>query len=630
MDPAVPLISWRRRPTSGVPTILESTDNQPATEEAVCQRILDAMEARQVADFRGLPDAERSIPAEYIQGLIARADSPDAELSCSLRIRGATITGPLRAPSTALRNIALPLQFRDCTFDAPVDLSGAHFLVLRFINCRLPAFIGASLRVSADLDLSGSQFSGVDEYESEISQVTDCAVHINNARIGGDLNMSATAESRFKADSTVRLDRAQVDGEIAFCGALLTGRGDVAVSARSIVARSNVFLESAEGYRCEANGEVVFAAAQITGDLNCRGARLLNPEGRALHCEDLKVETVALVSQDDEFPFEARGRLNFLTAIIDGSFFMSGVRLLPGPDYGGLLERGGPIALNLRQARMPNVMAVNDIGMIADDGEGPATFDAPYVPVRGWFLLSTSQSNALFDNMETGWPEYGFLDLDGTIYTRIRHVGTDPLAEKRLDWLRRQFTNGEPDAESFRPQPYEQLSRVLRQGGLAREANAVAVEKIRMRLASRVDRPWARLFPRLLMLISNHGYSTRRAITSFLAFVLLGTAMYATALFGFGQPFLPVEFDPSPVTYEFAFGLAQHSTTEGCPGLDVMHYALDAALPLIDVSQDMRCRFTPDGPARGLWLLLHSLYVVAGAALSAVVVLTLTGVLRQD
>ena len=66
------------------------------------------------------------------------------------------------------------------------------------------------------------------------------------------------------------------------------------------------------------------------------------------------------------------------------------------------------------------------------------------------------------------------------------------------------------------------------------------------------------------------------------------------------------------------------------PGLDVLHYALDAALPLIDLSQDLRCRFTPEGPARGFWLLLHSLYIIAGAALSAVVVLTLTGVLRQD
>ncbi len=171
---------------------------------------------------------------------------------------------------------------------------------------------------------------------------------------------------------------------------------------------------------------------------------------------------------------------------------------------------------------------------------------------------------------------------------------------------------------------------MLRQHGLAREANAVAVEKIRMRLAARVDRPLARVFPNLLMLVSSHGYSSSRAVLSFLVFVLLGTAMYATALFAFQQPFVPVESPPEPATYEFAFGLAQLTTAEGCPGLDVFHYALDAALPVIDLGQDMRCRFTPGGAERWIWLLLHSAYVIAGAALSAVVVLTLTGVLRQD
>ena len=132
------------------------------------------------------------------------------------------------------------------------------------------------------------------------------------------------------------------------------------------------------------------------------------------------------------------------------------------------------------------------------------------------------------------------------------------------------------------------------------------------------------------MLISHHGYSSSRAVLSFLIFVLLGTAMYATALFGFGQPFLPVEADPEPVVYEFVFGAFRATSEQGCPGLHVMHYALDAALPVIDLGQDLRCRFSPDGSLRWIWLLLNSLYVITGAGLSAVVVLTLTGVLRQD
>ena len=59
----------------------------------------------------------------------------------------------------------------------------------------------------------------------------------------------------------------------------------------------------------------------------------------------------------------------------------------------------------------------------------------------------------------------------------------------------------------------------------------------------------------------------------------------------------------------------------GCLGRIAMAFHL---------GQDDFCRFVPDGPARWLWLTLHSLFGLFGAALSAVVVLTLTGLLRRD
>jgi len=608
----------------------ESTEERADFEKEAQQRVRDAIDGREVADFSGLPTERRRITAQFLQGLICGADKSSGGLCCPLRIRGADIIGPLRRPSSMRGDERVPVQFWECNFDSPVDLSGAGFLVLRFVDCTLPAFIGASLSVSADLDLSGSKFSGVCDYESELSEVGQCAIHLNNARIGGKLDLSSTERSRFSASGTVRLDGARVEGEVSLSGALIDGCGEPALSARSATVGSNVDLMPVAGHRFEACGEVVFVAAQITGDLNCQGARLINPDGRALHCEDLKVESVALTAHSEtNLPFEAHGRLNFLTAVIGGSFFLSNARLAPGPDYTGLLERGGPIIINLQQARISNALALNNIGVL-DPGASRHSLDEELTPVCGWFLLTAIQLNALFDNIETGWPARGFLDLDGASYARIRHVGGDQVTAKRIAWLRCQFPDGKPDAASFRPQPYEQLSSVLRQHGLVREANAIAVEKIRMRLAARGDRPRARGFPTLLMLISKHGYSTSRAVVSFLIFVFLGAAMYATALFVFQQPFVPVENAPEPVTYRFAFGLAELTTMQGCPGLDVIHYALDAALPVIDLSQDLRCRFTPEGPGRWLWLLLHSVYVIAGAALSAVVILTLTGVLRQD
>lgn len=589
--------------------------------------MLDAIEAREVADFTSLPESGRRLSADFLQQLISGANG---ELCCPVRIRGANIVGALRPPSAVSAGSRAAVQFWDCQFDMPVDFSGAEFLVLRFVDCTLPAFIGASLSVGADLDLSGSRFDGVSNYESELSDVGSCSIHLKHARIGGKLDLSSSARNRFRATGTIRLDGAQVDGDVSLAGGRLDGCGEPALSARSAVVGSNVELDPSAGHRFEASGEVIFAASQIAGDLSCAGARLCNPEGRVLHCEDLSVESVFLTASDElNLPFEARGRLNFLTAVINGSFFMTSARLAPGPDYRGLLKKGGPIVINLQQARISNALVFSNIGAISDAAATSSLKDERQ-PVEGWFLLTGTQMSTILNDVATGWPACGYLDIDGASYSIIRHVGGGDLADRGIRWLQRQFPNGVPDRRSFRPQPYEQLTRVLRDGGRAVEANAIAVEKIRMRLAARVDRPWARIFPNLLMMVSSYGYSTRRAIASFLVFILFGTTMYATALFGFQQPFVPVENEPGPMTYEFAFGLLTSTTENGCQGLDVLHYALDAALPVIDLAQDLRCRFTPAGSFRWFWLLLHSLYVLGGAALSAIVVLTLSGVMRQD
>src|SRR5262249_42903260 len=156
-------------------------------------------------------------------------------------------------------------------------------------------------------------------------------------------------------------------------------------------------------------------------------------------------------------------------------------RIDPGPDYFGLLARGGPVALNLRQARVSNAIVLNNIGALAAEGPVPARTSTP-VPVRGWFLLSGVQVTTLADSVETGWPEAGFLELDGARYERIQHIGNPDVIGTGLRFLRLQFPGGRPDASTFRPQPYEHLAAVLRSHGQTREANAIAVEKIRARL----------------------------------------------------------------------------------------------------------------------------------------------------
>ncbi len=604
-----------------------STAVDEAEQVIIAERlVLDALAARGLADFSELPEAARTLRATFLETLIANAG--EEQLRCPLRIRGARIVGPIKALPTPREGPGMTLLFWSCQFDSTVDFSGAELLALRLVDCSLPAFIGISLTVKADLDLSGSHFAGVDAHESDFADVGNCAVYLNHAHIGGRLLLSATSQSRFETSGSVKLDGAHISGSVLLHGALLKDCEESALSARSAVVGGSLELLPANGYRCEVHGEVSLVAAHITGDLDCSSARLVNPGGRSIHGEDMVVESVFLARELPELPFEARGRLNFLSATIGGSFFMTNARLYPGPDYTSLMSRGGPVAINLQQIRVSNAMVFFNVGALEADGSSLET-DA-IRPVAGWFMLAGAQMNTLIDHTETGWPAPGYLDIDGALYQRIRCVDGGDLVAGRTSWLRRQFPDGQPGPGNFRPQPYEQLTRALRDSGLTREADEIAVEKIRMRLAARVDQPWKRLFPRLLMLISHHGYSSSRAVYSFLIFVLLGAAIYTAAVSIFGQPFFPFEQAPEPTSYVLPFGLGEVAVPLGCPGLDTLHYALDFALPVINLGQDSFCRFVPNGPSRWVWLFLHSLYGLLGAGLSAVVVLTLTGVLRRD
>ena len=87
-----------------------SVGQTPSSVEAE-RRVLDALGARQVADFSSLPAAQRQLRAEFLQALISNTHKSEAALCCPLRIRGADIIGPLQPPSGLAHNGNTALQF---------------------------------------------------------------------------------------------------------------------------------------------------------------------------------------------------------------------------------------------------------------------------------------------------------------------------------------------------------------------------------------------------------------------------------------------------------------------------------------------------------------------------------------
>src|SRR5262249_22569258 len=111
----------------------------------------------------------------------------------------------------------------------------------------------------------------------------------------------------------------------------------------------------------------------------------------------------------------------------------------------------GKIALDLEGAKISRSLILKSLSSSPD----------------GVVDLSFSHTGQLSDD-STSWPDRGLLILQGLTYEGIAGA-TD--SETRLEWLNRQ-----PRGQ-FRPQPYEQLIRILREMGHDRDAQKIAIAK---------------------------------------------------------------------------------------------------------------------------------------------------------
>ncbi|HHI82415.1 MAG TPA: hypothetical protein ENJ99_04605 [Rhizobiales bacterium] len=253
----------------------------------------------------------------------------------------------------------------------------------------------------------------------------------------------------------------------------------------------------------------------------------------------------------------------------------------------------------------------------------------------------------LVDNPETGWPkENGRLLLDGLVYDALEvardgEADKTDLANRRLKWLRLQFKNPKhPASDEFRPQPFMQLAKTLRAQGHDKEGDEVAIALRQLQMRTVEERWFMRQILRFLNLTSDFGYSGLKAVLSLLIWLAIGTTMYGAHAFAgnFGPAdevalgrhdtkadSLVYWLPPSAPAHE-----KWRKTVRGCPGLVSPVYALDVMLPLIGLGQRRLCAFDPQGPAAPLWRFWHAFYAIMGAILSAIAILTLTGLLRKE
>ena len=114
--------------------------------------------------------AGRRVPADLIRECCRRrAGEVDPR---GIRLRNAEIDGVL---DLAGIEVPFPLRFAGCTFtDAPI-LHGARLFEVRFIDSDpLPGLLANEVRITRDLDLSGTHVTGVHHTDDSRAAVKGC------------------------------------------------------------------------------------------------------------------------------------------------------------------------------------------------------------------------------------------------------------------------------------------------------------------------------------------------------------------------------------------------------------------------------------------------------------------------
>jgi hypothetical protein len=230
--------------------------------------------------------------------------------------------------------------------------------------------------------------------------------------------------------------------------------------------------------------------------------------------------------------------------------------------------------------------------------------------------LIDASVGALVDD-EKSWPSKGNLFLDGFVYGHLS--GKSPRdAKTRLKWLERQ--------DPFRPQPYRQLAKVLREAGDDSGARNVLFGMERRRRQVE-DRSWyARAWGWLLKWTIGYGFHPGWAIWGLLLLTALGWGLFRHGYFSGAMA--PTDKDAYHCFRD------NRQLPDHYQRFTASVYSLENSLPFVNLGQ--KDHWAPDPNQQGWWRLASFLrgfrwgQVLVGWLLATLFVAGVTGVVRKE
>lgn len=414
-----------------------------------------------------------------------------------VQLQGVHIAGGLDLEGAAVR---CALRLQNCSFDqtAEINLTNATVSQLTLTQCQLPGLSGDTLRVTQNLVLNGSTFTGPLLLQgADIVGNLDCmstklggayqsdgivhSLYADGLKVGGRVRLNLS----FTAENTVWLRGAHVGGNLNCRDARLKGSG-TALCCDGAKVEGNMYLDRTVTFR----GMVDLRGADIGGALDCSAAVLQggNSAGCSMFAEWLKVGgPVRLNSWTDgtgkTHPFGAAGTVWLLGADITANLNCRNA-VLAGVTNAMVAERakvGGNViaakvnvpsgkvslvgaqidgSLLLGETRLSGAHAVLQADGVSVGGDvllgstliphGSVAFPGAEITgklewtsagqVQGVVDLRYAKVGQLEDDWThpTGcWPTDGQLKLVGFSYGSIS--SSNATVEQRLAWIRSQW-----------------------------------------------------------------------------------------------------------------------------------------------------------------------------------------------
>ncbi len=531
------------------------------------ERLLDCA-ARGTACRIASVRPEKAAPENTVRGAFLRFLLLGGDEDVPVHEKGVILYGGFIEGGIDLENArdALSLKLWRCLVSCPIEGQNSSIDRIWIQESQVGRVDFLSATIASDVYLYENLASGEICFSgAEIGGQLNCiGAKLKNAGgmaldcFGAKVTGSVFLQQGFEAEGGVRFLSAEIGGELNCNGAKLKNAGGSALNCGGAKVTGSVYLHG--GF--EADGEVSFAGAEIGGQLVCDGAKLKNAGGMALFCNGAKVTGDVFLQG-----FEAEGVVGLLGGEIGGSLYCSGAKLKNAGGTALVCDRAAVTGIVFLQEGFESEGEVRFCGAeicgdfvciggsfrnakaapSADKSEPPFAEDAlnlqgaqikgtlwlgPAAPpnhqqvtIEGSISLRGAHAHEFVDDRQS-WPVAEvavagdklpcYIHLFGFTYDRfVGGAKTD--WRTRADWLMRQrpWHLG----KDFRPQPFEQLIKVLREMGHDGDARRIAMLKeclLHKRKGFR-KRPFAWSISLLWGLSCGYGYRPHRLIVALLA-----------------------------------------------------------------------------------------------------------------